>query len=84
MEIEMEQMNFLDLTENLDLLRQVKLLEEKQNNLRRGIFGRFDKVVSNVHSMEEKLNLIMHHLELEKSDIVENKIVNLPLFSQQN
>lgn len=79
----MEQMNFFEMTENLDLLNKLLILEEKQANLRRGIFGRFDKMVTQNAEMEEKLDLVMKHLDLSKVDIVEQKIVELPLFAKE-
>lgn len=80
MKTEMEQMDFFKVTDNLDILRDVRALEEKQKNLRRGIFARFDSLMSEHMTLEEKIDLIMFHLKLDEKDLKEDKIVELPLF----
>lgn len=76
----MEQLDFFELTEDIDTLQEVRKLEEKQDNLRRGVFGRFDKLLTKTVSLEEKLDIIMKHLKLTDDEIMEKKILELPLF----
>tara|TARA_R110002126_G_scaffold77229_2_gene192659 strand:+ start:6999 stop:7238 length:240 start_codon:yes stop_codon:yes gene_type:complete len=76
----MEQLDFFELTEDIDTLQEVRKLEEKQDNLSRGMFGRFDKLLTKTLSLEEKLDIIMNHLQLTDDEIMEKKIFELPLF----
>lgn len=76
----MEQLDFFELTEDMDLFQEIKKVDEKQTNLRRGIFGRFDKLLSKTISLEDKLDIVMKHLELTDAEISEKKILELPLF----
>lgn len=75
-----EQLNFWDkpLTEQQLLWDEVYTIKEKQNNLRRGVFQRHDKLNYELQQLREEVESLKRNLGLKS----ESKVVEYDFFKQ--
>lgn len=59
---------FLHLHEVDDLRLELSKTKEQIDNLRRGIFGRFDILVSKLSDLEQDMSIVMQELELKENN----------------
>lgn len=68
------QLDITEIAEEEELRQSVVKNKEQINNLRRGLFARYDKLVNELTSLQENIKEINEHLNINRCD---NKIINL-------
>ena len=89
----MTQLSLFDETEEDSLKKELAATKEQINNLRRGMFGRYDKIVNELTILQENVSKIHENLGVssqcskkgQKDWVEENegKILDFPLRTSQ-
>jgi len=72
------QMDFLDTSQEDELRRELEETRKQLNNLRRGLFGRYDKMVHELTALQQNLEEVKQKVGLNH-DTDERKVLEFPM-----
>lgn len=62
-----------------DMRAELSKTKEQLNNLRRGLFGRFDKLVLELSTLQEDMLKIQQKLDMTSEERTDREILEFPL-----
>jgi len=72
------QLTFLEEADpDTELRAELKKTKEQLTNLRRGLFGRYDKMVNELTALQEQMQLVNDKLEINNGN--ERKVLDFPV-----
>ena len=72
------QMDFLDTCQEDELRRELEETRKQLNNLRRGLFGRYDKMVHEFTALQQSLEEVKQKVGMNH-DTDERKVLEFPM-----